>query len=354
MRPRWIRTRIVFGVLIASMGIASAAPVQGAGAKAGAAGAPQVAPPAASATAGATPDRTPGEIFKDAREAYKKGDYETALKGFQAVWAVEKRAKVAGNLGRTELKLKRYRDAAEHLELFMRIEEGMKPEERASVFAELNEAKSHVATLRVVVVPDASEVLIDGVSVGTSPIDHDVFVEAGHHKIEARSKGMTDTKEIDTKEGSEWPVKLEVPEKKADTVDKKPPPSPFPMRIVILSAGAGVAVIGGILMGVAAGQKSSALDQVPTDGNGTPLCSKTAGQDHGSPEKCAQIRGMAGTADTTWGVGMGFLIVGGVAAAGAAVSWLIPDSGKAPKKATSRVLPVVGANGVGVLWQGSF
>lgn len=267
MRPRWIQATIVLAALGAGGASLSTAYAQTPGGGAPNAGSPggsaQPGTNRAGAGVGNAPagkggaQRSAGDIYKEAVRLFKKGDFEKALGGFQEVWVTEKKPKVMGNIGRCELKLGKYRDAAEHLDLFLRLDTEMTPDERKDVYDLLGEAKKHVTTLRVTVTPAGAEVFVNGESKGRAPLEGDIFVEPGRHKIEARTDKGAELTEIDTQSGAEWPVKLEVKEK---VVMKPPPPPPPPstppMRIALLVVGSGVAVAG---LGVWAGMWSAEM-----------------------------------------------------------------------------------------------
>src|SRR5271168_2244413 len=55
------------------------------------------------------------QLFDQAQDAFAKGDKQGAYNAYRAAWALQKSYDIAGNLGNVELKLGKYRDAAEHL-----------------------------------------------------------------------------------------------------------------------------------------------------------------------------------------------------------------------------------------------
>src|SRR5271156_5274778 len=55
------------------------------------------------------------QLFDQAEDAFAKGDKQGAYNAYRAAWALQKSYDIAGNLGNVELKLGKYRDAAERL-----------------------------------------------------------------------------------------------------------------------------------------------------------------------------------------------------------------------------------------------
>lgn len=213
--------------------------------------APASAPaPASSAAAAASVSkagaRTEAELdalYKAAVRAMKSGKYGVAYEKFKIVWEADRTPTTAGNLGSAELKLKKYPEAAEHLQIFLREEKDLDPDERKEAEGELALAKAQVVTLRVEVPDPGTEILIDGQLVGTSPIDHDLFVTPTPHLIIARKGEATAQIEIDDGPGSVQKVRLEpkAPVKPPPPPPPPPPPKPFPARTVLLATGAVVA-----------------------------------------------------------------------------------------------------------------
>jgi hypothetical protein len=108
---------------------------------------------------------------------------------------------------------------------------------------------------------------------------------------------------------------------------------------------------GGALVGVGVANGSGLHDTTPKDANGNPTCRRTAVADEDA--KCAGIRSSADSASMTANVGVGVLVGGGVLVAAAAVYLLLPSKKPSDSKSSSLV-PVVGREGGGLLWTGSF
>ncbi len=149
------------------------------------------------ASATAQPPADTSALTDEARELYRKGmdryqarQYAQAQASFLAAFALMKHWSIAAALGDCEIKLGRFRDAAEHLSFALRqMPTDPSAQQRADVAQALEEARKHVAVLQVDVDLPGAEVLVNGSSVGKAPIDQDVFVEPGTIAVEARYAG---------------------------------------------------------------------------------------------------------------------------------------------------------------------
>jgi tetratricopeptide (TPR) repeat protein len=165
----------------------------------GSAGAQQTAAaPAAAAPASLGPVASPqnaslaDRYFYDAKSKAKDKKWDESLALLEKAWSLKQSYDIAGNLGQVALKLEQYKKAATFLETCLRL---FPPtgdvEKREMVQGFLQEARTHVAALRVHVSPAEAEVVLDGSeSLGQgSELDHAVFVDPGVHCIEARLNG---------------------------------------------------------------------------------------------------------------------------------------------------------------------
>jgi tetratricopeptide (TPR) repeat protein len=130
------------------------------------------------------------ELCAKGRAAYAAKDREAALRFFQSAWALTHTPDIAANLALIELKLGRYRDAAEHFQ-FARL--NMPPsstdKQEQAIINGLSEAKLRTSTLVFSIVPEGAEVLIDGTSVGKTPLEREVYVEPADHVIDVEHEG---------------------------------------------------------------------------------------------------------------------------------------------------------------------
>ncbi|NLE88144.1 MAG: hypothetical protein GX607_17300 [Myxococcales bacterium] len=127
--------------------------------------------------------------FADGIEAMEAKDWERAERIFLGLWAEWQSYDVALTLGQIELKLEKYRDAAEHIAYGLRH---IAPREDPAVIDAANEglarAKTFIGTVRITVEPPDAEVLVDDVTI-PAWADGEVFLEPGEHRVRARAGG---------------------------------------------------------------------------------------------------------------------------------------------------------------------
>ena len=264
MRPHGVHRALIIGLVGSCLALPARAqpvsqPAPSAQAASDSSGEPKAAP--------TSPPRDLNKVYSAAKRAREAGKFRDAYDGFKEVWAVQKKPKVAGNLGHAELKLGMYRDAAEHLEIFLREERDLGLDERKEAEAELAAAKAKVVTLVIEVsappgLPPA-EVFVDNDPVATAPIQHEVYVTPVPHLIRARAGEATAQHEVDETPGSRRLVQLELkaPPKPA----RPPPPLPQPKPIfttpVVVGVLGGLAAVAGFGVGIGAGVESQAKEK---------------------------------------------------------------------------------------------
>ncbi|MEZ4300194.1 MAG: protein kinase [Polyangiaceae bacterium] len=269
----------------------SAAKAGGPGSAGSPAGAAGAASPAVAAQA--TSD---GAVREGARAAYnqaladfRKGDYDSAYTGFleaERLQGTPKVPRIAGNLGRAELKLGKHRDGVAHLAFFLRHERGLDEQTVTEMSALLEQAKSRIGTLRVRVKQAGATISVDGSPVGTSPMEDDLYVNPGTHKIDVRTPTASETRELTLGAGGSETLLFDLP---APPLAEKPgaktsvpasapapiplakaPPltpaatPPFPARTVVLGTGlalTAVALGAGIGTAIVASGKGSSQQQ---------------------------------------------------------------------------------------------
>jgi hypothetical protein len=147
---------------------------------------------------------------RKANQLYAEKKWAEAEGELLAAWALNPTYDVGSNLGHTQYRLGKYRDAAEHLDFALRHWPLIgKPEPRKLAEERLAEVRGMVGALRIEVKAEHAELYVDGKRVGQSPMTGEVFVEAGAHRVEARHElygveaiGVTATK------GATVPVRL--------------------------------------------------------------------------------------------------------------------------------------------------
>lgn len=309
-------------------------------------------------------------LFKEGNAAFRDAKYANAQAAYKAAWGIDLRnQRIVRNLGSTELELKMYRDAAEHLTIALRLADAADPK-RSSIQKDLSEARSKVGTLAFKVTGGGQA--LDGVEIVQmetgrayqTPLVDPIFVDAGKSSFRVRREGYESQEKVfDLKPGEESAVDVALA--RAPGFDGKTGAtsptggagapaggerSKVP-GIVVGGVGVVAAIVGAALVGVASGKLSENVTIAPKDANGNPVCGKTprAGEDPG----CTTLRDNAEFALGPGNAGIGILAGGGVMIAAGAL-WLLIPSKKAATAKTSRVLPVVGTDGGGLVLTGSF
>ena len=141
----------------------------------------------------------------------RQGAVRRALPYFERAYELKRSYITAANLGTAELKMKRYRLAANHLSEALQQVPAERLEALKKLRGYLSEAKQHVVTLSINVEPDRSIVYLDGEVLGVAPLSGPVFVDAGTHILYAQNgDDKTKTQMVAGAAGSSQGVNLVV------------------------------------------------------------------------------------------------------------------------------------------------
>jgi hypothetical protein len=280
------------------------------------------------------------ELHVEGDEFYKKADYARARVSYIAAWALKKNWQLAGSLGDCELKLGMNRDAAEHLAYFLRVSPNQPPAPAAKKLYE--DARATIAALTIRVDTPGADVAVDGKWVGKSPLEDPVFIEPGHHSIEARFADGRATEDAEVQRGTERTLNLSL----------KDGPSPSSRSIVpgLVLAGAGVAALAtGVGLTLAANGRSSEATSLRAQVGDNWTCTATP-----QSSTCIDLNRALDNKVTFSNAAMASFLAGGaLAVAGAGLSiWAV--SAKKDVGASVRVGPIVGARQGGVVVVGSW
>jgi hypothetical protein len=316
-------------------------------------------PPAgtsASATTVAATDRA-RSLHIEGAKLYDEGKYEQAYVAFIAAWALKKHPQIAGNLADCEVKLGKYRDAAEHYRFITRNTSGdVKPEDQRRAEGRLREAQQKIAVVEIGISAAGAEVSLDGMAQGKSPLADALFLEPGRHTIEARLDGYASTtRTIDAAVGSSQAVRLEMKSSSFPVNPPGVPTAPLAARsmapVVVLGGIAAVGLAAGVAVFVAGNGKLSTAEGLHKgilDAHRS--CVPGASN---FDARCADVDSVSASADTFHRIGVGAMVGGGAAAIGAVVYLLWPSS-TPTTGATVRVLPVATTSGGGLFATGNF
>ncbi|MDI1430157.1 hypothetical protein [Polyangium sorediatum] len=160
------------------------------------------------------------ELFEEGLVLYGAERFHEAHAAFVAAWSLKKHHQIAGMLGDCEMRVGKYRDAAEHLTYYVREYPKGRPTAKVQRARELlDEAKRHVGTLVIRVDEPGVDVLVDGKPVGQSPLVDPVFVDPGSRLVEAQRGPAAKLQTVEVSAGSTYTVRL---------VLTAPPASPVP------------------------------------------------------------------------------------------------------------------------------
>jgi hypothetical protein len=211
----------------------------------------------------------------------------------------------------------------------------------------LGKAISKIGALLISVDTPGADVIVDGKFIGKSPMEDPVFVEPGHHTIEARLGVKRATAEADAPAGSSRKLSLTLANAALPRdIDSKGPNLSLVISGAIVSAaamGTGIA-----FLAVAGGKTSEAdavLAQLKISGI-TCLVPPQAGS-------CEQLLSLRQNQGTFHNVGVPMLVGGGIGAIGTAIYALWPRSKSEPTMGL-QVLPTTGPGSAGMWLMGTF
>jgi hypothetical protein len=295
------------------------------------------------------------QLFHEGTKAFEAAQYPRAYESLHAAWQLAPSYRTAAGLGQVELQLEQYRDAAFHLSYCLRhYPADGEPTVRTQIEDGLEQARTHVAAIRVRVSVEGADVTVDGASAGKSPLDGLVFVDPGSHVVAASQTGYrpaTETVETPVRATRDVALSL-LPDTSEPSTSAAPlsastlpesPPEPERRRRV-LSPTAWVLIVGGSLTAAALATsvvfdlKGSAAgdDLKAAQGGirGTQSC--RPGDSTVDPATCQHIHDLADTRNTDNQIAILGAIVTGALAVATVGTAIYVNSKDRPIAATSR------------------
>lgn len=325
-------------------------------------------PPAAGAPA--RPPKPPGPApdplavhLQRADAARRAARWADAERAYRAVWEIQRRPDIAGELGACELALGRHRDAAEHLQLSLEQPDLLPPDQRRRFQDALLYVQERVASFVIRAEPSNAEVFLDGRPIGPPRDTYFVFVDPGSHTVSATLAGHGEVSvRTEVSAGVMSSVGLVVPRRKPAPLPLAPAPASAPVPAPCPSAagcrrttlealryagffatGAGAALGLGLVV---------AADAVHREAQhrGTGLAPSAC---HTNPDLpvCNDLRQMIETRDLLAGTGVVTLLVT-AAVGGATVASLWWEPSPEPPSTGLRVLPATARDQLGVVLDG--
>lgn len=341
----------------------------------------QPAAPAQKTTPSPDPRKQADEFFQRGYRLYKQAKWQEAYTELLAAWELNPTYDVAGNLGMSESKLGKHRDAAEHLAFSLRhtpltreidLEKG-----RKRIQQKLEEVRRLVASVTLQVNLPGATVFIDSKAVGRAPLTHEIFVEPGARVIEAKLAGYEDAQaRIDAPMGGELTVPLELspsapaqvappaPPAPAPAPPPPPPPqqqkqqapppvAPGPQQDVLIAGGvaSGAALIAAVVFTVVSGIKASAaqtkLEELHTKVGSHPCLSTVL------LDGCQILWSRNQSSDRFHDLAVGAYVAAGTLGV-ATLAYALWPARKARSPAAVSFAPTVGPGAGGLLVSGKF
>jgi PEGA domain len=317
---------------------------------------------------GADPGKEAEEHYLRGKVLLKTGDVKGAYLEYKASWNLKQSYDIAANLGNLELEQGMPRDAAEHLAFALRTVAVTVPEDRIEAMRGLfNRARRLVGSATVKVNIAGAEILVDGQTVGRSPLAGEIFLDPGKRTIQARlSPYVPAQKVIDVARASVEPVDLVLvlpaataPTSTAQLPPPPPPKSMIPVGVGVAAAAAalGVGIVGVVLSGTKAAEVdrlTGALNASEKEQNKAPhtICASNR------PPECADLDSAFVAKGSYRNMAIaGFATAGVTALATAAWVLLIPGPHAAPTKETPSPVRAsfgAGPSGGSVILSGQF
>jgi hypothetical protein len=301
------------------------------------------------------------KLYNEGVAAAAELQWEKARQRFAEAFALDPRPQIAANLGNAELELGKMRDAAEHLDYFLREDKDAEAEARAEVKALFATAALSIVTVDLSVDHDGADLFVNHSHVGKSPLTKRLFLEPDSYIFEAKKDGLKPgSQALDLSRGTSVGVKLVMGEAKSGTVlpngQMKTTPKGKDWRLPLTIGAGGLALVGigfGIGLNVVAKNNADASmqgldelkDQSQTTGAKTPVCEVP---DYVA--RCDELRQKARRADQFVYRSIAGFAVGGLALTGMIVLLAMPKG----ETKNLRILPVLGHAQTGIALTGAF
>lgn len=116
---------------------------------------------------------------------YRNGNFEDARQALTRAWSIRQENELAATLAEVEMKVGRFREAADHWQFYIET----LPPDRTEAEQRLTECRRRLGSVRVAAEPDGAAVFVDGKEIGRAPLRSDVWLEPGDHTLELRHDG---------------------------------------------------------------------------------------------------------------------------------------------------------------------
>ena len=138
---------------------------------------------------------TADSLYNQGNDAYDRGDYSLALQLYTAAFNLRKSYDIARNLGLSELKLGKLRDAIGHFQFSLAQYPSNRADTKKQVTEWLAQAQKEVGTIKLTVDPEAATCSLNGVALTREERGADIPADPGDNLIECSADGFLATKQ---------------------------------------------------------------------------------------------------------------------------------------------------------------
>ncbi len=333
----------------------------------------QPAPPAG-AVSDAEKEKALKELMRTGVAAYRKNNLDAAQKAFEEAWRLRPHSEIAALLAEVEMKLGHYRKAQDLWEYYIKE----LPPDRAEAETQLAECRRRLGSFRVYVDSPGAAVFLDGTEIGRAPLDADVWVDPGDHKLYAKlSDQLSPEKMITIAAGETHTVTLALarpiqpPTVASGFPATTPPPrqheqrdeSGLQPRTIVLITGSvltAAAVGVGIVYTVKANTAWDESEELRITASRNADPARVANDSYCTPPDrppdCDELSTKVDEWNTARSIATGSFIAAGALGVGTAVTYFLwPNkSPSAERRARIRVAPVIGSSHRGLSAELSF
>jgi tetratricopeptide (TPR) repeat protein len=245
--------------------------------------------------------------FSRGVELYQDEAYRAALIEFERAYEISPNYRLLYNIGGTKLQLQDFLGAARAYERYLTEGGDEVPRERReTVEPLLRSLEGRVGRIAVTVNRPDTEVFIDELKIGVSPIAGNTLINVGRHQVSARtSYGTTDSEIVDVAGGEIAQVSLEVapPTETVTIVQKEETPRILRNMAIIGWGTGGALLVGSLVTGIMAGNANDDLSA---------LLKKVDVDPKDEEDARSKVKSLALTTDVLMFSGIAFATVGTV------------------------------------------
>jgi hypothetical protein len=150
------------------------------------------------------------ERFKEGVQFFDNKEYERARLAFVQAYALKPHPAILLNMAQSEIRSGHEASAATHFAQYLREHVEATEEQRQAAREGLETAKASIAVVNLTVEPSDAEILVDGKTVGRSPLNDPLYLSPGEHTIVAQKGGETARRRLTVEAGGEINERLTI------------------------------------------------------------------------------------------------------------------------------------------------